>query len=371
MATLHINAYYQYLVLNNIKMIVGDLSKLPSLENLQNKDHDYRTGYFYAVSGAKGDLLQTHFLCNGAFMAGWGDAKKAHKNGEIFVIKQRYNKAFILKCQKDGDSFCCFGTEFSNLQESSDYSFGPNYYSAVRCYIDMKNAQLEMQNNSEQKFKVVSKLELAEKQIKDLSRKLLCAESYEKQLRTEFQAHSDKLNEQIKELQSKLQVAENQIKNESERVLCLISENERLKETNSVWAKQLSNYETTTKMLLEENRQLKSSINFNVVSDPSQSFGRAMRPTLPKISDDTLKRLVEKYNDSKKSVNTFDSWLVSCVIEAYRVCPKQLSDDTFETLHKIHKETNSFMNFEDFLLRCTSDYEKVKKFDAVLRVIQS
>jgi len=214
----------------------------------------------------------------------------------------------------------------------------------------------DTQKTGEQKFKVVSKLELAEKQIKDLQSKLQVAE---KQIKTESERALCLITEN-NYLKNKLRCSENLSRGLVEANEDLIAENERLKETNSVWAKQLSNYETTTKTLLEENRQLKSSINYSVNS-----------PMLPKISDDTLKKLVDKFNDSKKSINTFDSWLVACVIEAYRIYPKQLSDDTFETLHKIHKESNSFMNFEDFLLRCASDYEKVKKFDAVLRVIQS
>lgn len=147
----------------------------------------------------------------------------------------------------------------------------------------------------------------------------------------------------------------------AQRKLLENSENAELKKALETCRQQISNYENTTKKLLEENRQLKSSINFNSNS-----------PTLPKISDSTLEKLVNAYYNSKKSMITFDSWLYNCVTEGLKIYPKHpIDDDDLKYLQKCYIEHSktaryTYTSLAAYLKESCCEFGKLEKIKAVL-----
>ena len=63
--------------------------------------------------------------------AGWNLADSMIKSGEIYSKTIIKGKEITFKCFKDGDSYCCVGEGFENLQESNNYAFGECFDSAI------------------------------------------------------------------------------------------------------------------------------------------------------------------------------------------------------------------------------------------------
>lgn len=57
-------------------------------------------------------------------------AENLIKEGILFF--KRHD--LTVKVMKDGDSFCCVGERFINLQESNNYAFGDTFEDAIRNY---------------------------------------------------------------------------------------------------------------------------------------------------------------------------------------------------------------------------------------------
>lgn len=83
---------------------------------------------------------QTHHECMdgmpagsrwGERNAGWDLANKMIMNGEIFSRAKINGKEIEFKCFRDGDSWCCVGPDFVNLQESDNYAFGDSRDEAI------------------------------------------------------------------------------------------------------------------------------------------------------------------------------------------------------------------------------------------------
>ena len=63
--------------------------------------------------------------------AGWESADRMIKEGLVFSYTKVCGKDVPFKCYADGDSFCCVGEGFTNLQESSNYAFGDSFEEAL------------------------------------------------------------------------------------------------------------------------------------------------------------------------------------------------------------------------------------------------
>lgn len=66
---------------------------------------------------------------------GYDAADKMIMEGKIFSVYSINGKDFEFKCMKDGDSWCCIGPDFVNLQESDCYAFGESYGDAIINYV--------------------------------------------------------------------------------------------------------------------------------------------------------------------------------------------------------------------------------------------
>ena len=68
--------------------------------------------------------------------AGWTLADKMIREGKIFSRIKTKNGDIEFKCFPDGDSWCCVGYGFVNLQESNNYCFGNTYIEARTSFIN-------------------------------------------------------------------------------------------------------------------------------------------------------------------------------------------------------------------------------------------
>jgi hypothetical protein len=90
-------------------------------------------GYDEAERMAKEDgIAHVHNFgcyCGGStyIYGGFFKCNTCHKSG---VDKDWWS----IKVEKDGDSFCCHGLDFVNLQESNNYAFGDSFYEAIEEY---------------------------------------------------------------------------------------------------------------------------------------------------------------------------------------------------------------------------------------------
>lgn len=343
--------------LNDLK-IVGDISKLTVL--LQGEHYEsYILGFSKYIIESK--VTDINEMLNGAVSCGIVDARKLFKAGKIFVIKRKDNVGYILKCQKDGGSYCCFGTEFTNLQESSDFVFADTFEQAVDGYIAMKSKQLEMQDLTEQKQVKESYIltidESYQAKILELERKLKFAEN---QLNGQIQSNEN-LTEKVKQLQSNYLHACENYKQKDLQCQELIAENTEFVLALETCRRQISNYENTSKTLLEENKQFKLTVNSALGS-----------PNLPKISEGTLEKLVELYTGSKKSMTTFDTWLVDCVIESLKIMPKHpIDNDTLQYLQQCFEARSktasyAYNSLPVYLKKACAEFGKLEKIKAVL-----
>lgn len=92
-------------------------------------------GYEYAKEMAEnGEIYFTHpFKC--------GDSESCHpfQYGGFFVCNACGNKNvdrdwWKVKVEKDGNSYCCHGIDFKNIQESKNYAFGDSFKEALNNY---------------------------------------------------------------------------------------------------------------------------------------------------------------------------------------------------------------------------------------------
>lgn len=73
------------------------------------------------------------YIC-GQRISGWEIADKMIMRGEIYSKAVIDNKEICFKCFLDGDTWCCVGEDFINLQESSCYAFGDTRDDAIKRY---------------------------------------------------------------------------------------------------------------------------------------------------------------------------------------------------------------------------------------------
>ena len=59
------------------------------------------------------------------------------REGKLYFIKD----GLKIKVLKDGNSFCCIGEHFKNLQESDNYAFGETFEDAIENYINQIKEQ--------------------------------------------------------------------------------------------------------------------------------------------------------------------------------------------------------------------------------------
>lgn len=81
------------------------------------------------LDGARGSIWADTF-------AGWEKADEMIREGKIFSEIKTKTGRVKFKCQRDGDSFCCVGFDFVNLQESDNYSFGDTWQEAIDKFIE-------------------------------------------------------------------------------------------------------------------------------------------------------------------------------------------------------------------------------------------
>lgn len=81
------------------------------------------------LDGARGQIWADTF-------AGWEKADAMIRNGEIFSEIKTSKVRIRFKCQKDGDSYCCVGFDFVNLQESENYAFGDSWQGAIDNFVE-------------------------------------------------------------------------------------------------------------------------------------------------------------------------------------------------------------------------------------------
>lgn len=97
-------------------------------------------GWSYAKEMAKkGEIAFTHrFKCRcGGYPISYGGFWCCNSCGGKDVDMEWWN----IKVEKDGDSFCCHGLDFVNLQESNNYAFGLSFEEAI------SNYETEMRKN--------------------------------------------------------------------------------------------------------------------------------------------------------------------------------------------------------------------------------
>ena len=62
-------------------------------------------------------------------------AEKWIQEGKLYFKPNGYN-GIAVKVIKDGNSFCCVGEGFVNLQESDNYSFGETFEESIKNYME-------------------------------------------------------------------------------------------------------------------------------------------------------------------------------------------------------------------------------------------
>ena len=67
--------------------------------------------------------------------AGWMKADDMIMRGEIFSQIKTRDGHVEFKCYADGDSYCCVGEGFINLQDSDNYTFAGNWQEAINDFI--------------------------------------------------------------------------------------------------------------------------------------------------------------------------------------------------------------------------------------------
>ena len=67
--------------------------------------------------------------------AGWYIADKMIRDGKIFSEVKTSKGSVEFKCYADGDSYCCVGKGFVNLQESNNYAFGDTWQDAIDAFL--------------------------------------------------------------------------------------------------------------------------------------------------------------------------------------------------------------------------------------------
>jgi hypothetical protein len=91
-------------------------------------------GYEFAKKMAEQDCIAfTHvFKCGqaGCFPFSFGGSFVCNSCGRNELKKDWWE----IKVEKDGDSFCCHGLDFINLQESENYAFGDTFNEAIANY---------------------------------------------------------------------------------------------------------------------------------------------------------------------------------------------------------------------------------------------
>lgn len=70
--------------------------------------------------------------------AGWELADKMIREGRIFSKTKIDGKEIEFKCYQDGNSWCCVGPDFENLQESDCYAFGDTREEAIQLFSQLK-----------------------------------------------------------------------------------------------------------------------------------------------------------------------------------------------------------------------------------------
>ncbi len=67
--------------------------------------------------------------------AGWCIADEMIRSGRIFSEIKTDSGRVQFKCYADGDSYCCVGEGFVNLQESDNYAFGDTWQDAIDAFV--------------------------------------------------------------------------------------------------------------------------------------------------------------------------------------------------------------------------------------------
>lgn len=101
----------------------------------KNEWYQQLQGYQFAQKMAKNDgIAFTH-----VFKCGKSNSCFPFEFGGFFVCNSCGNKGvdkdwWKIKVETDGNSFCCHGLDFVNLQESNNYAFGDTFEEAISNY---------------------------------------------------------------------------------------------------------------------------------------------------------------------------------------------------------------------------------------------
>jgi len=93
----------------------------------------YNSGYSLAEEMAtEGKIFYTHnFPCScGGILFLYGGKTVCNDCGG----NSQREDWHVIRVEKDGDQYCCYGQEFINLQESDNYAFGATREGAIEAY---------------------------------------------------------------------------------------------------------------------------------------------------------------------------------------------------------------------------------------------
>lgn len=106
----------------------ADIEKRLDMEYQRNRV----SGYNIAVYGLAESSINKFYTTDREEIKNYfEEASNWILEGKLYFFRD----GIIMKVLKDGDSYCCIGPHFTNLQESDEYAFGTTFEGAIENYI--------------------------------------------------------------------------------------------------------------------------------------------------------------------------------------------------------------------------------------------